>query len=249
MELGTAIDREKTVFLASTMPRRVKTVGAKKRKGKKQHNKRPKQQSDTRPIGFPFPATSRVRLRYVDVVPLVSTVGAMAKFAYFTNGLYDPQVSVGGHQPMGWDQAIAYYSNAVVLTSHISVRFAWTNTAAAALVPVIVGVEKHATGTSGLYTDWTSYREAGYPTRELAVLAVRPVQVSESFNHMQYFREDPRGSLAETANFVTGNPQRTATYSFFCQSVDKVTTSGSLQVTVTIDYDVEFSSPKQIVAS
>jgi len=220
-----------------------------KKRTKRKKGKNTNRRSDTRPIGFPFPSTSRVHLRYVDVVPLVSTVGAMAKFSYYTNGLYDPQVSVGGHQPMGWDQGIGYYNNAVVLKSRITVNFAWNNTAATALAPVIVGIEKHATGTSGLYTDWTSYRESGYPTRELAVLAVRPVSVKESFDHMQYLKEDPRGSLAETANFATGNPVRTAIYTFFIQSVDKATTSGSVQATVVIDYDVEFSSPKQIAAS
>jgi len=203
----------------------------------------------TRPIGFPFAGTARVHLRYVDVVPLVSTVGAMAKFSYYTNGLYDPQVSVGGHQPMGWDQGIAYYNNAVVLKSKINVTFDWATTAATGLVPAIVGLEIHATGTSPVYTDWTSYAEAGYATKILPVIGVKGVNCKEFFNHQEYFREDPRGSLGETANFVTGNPVRLATYVLFVQSIDKATTSGTLFARVTIDYDVEFSSPKQITAS
>jgi len=203
----------------------------------------------TRPIGFPFPEKHRVHLRYVDFVQMVSPLGVMAKFSYFTNGLFDPQVSVGGHQPMGWDQAIAYYNFAVVLGSKIKSTFEWTSNSASALAPAVVGMELHSTGLSGLYTDWTAYAEAGYDAKVLPINAIKGVQVAEKFNHEEYFQEDPRGALTETGNFATGNCVRTATYSMWIQSVDKATTSGVVLVKVQLDYDVEFSGPKQIPQS
>lgn len=50
-------------------------------------------------------------------------------YTYFTfraNGMYDPEVAVGGHQPMGFDQMCELYLNWTVIGSKIVVRTAST---------------------------------------------------------------------------------------------------------------------------
>jgi len=179
---------------------------------------------------------------------MVSTLGVMTKTSYFTNGLFDPQVAVGGHQPMGWDQALQYYNLAIVMGSTIKAEFDWASSAAAALAPVAIGMELHNSSVT-TYSDFTAYAEAGYDVQTLPVNAIKTVTVKEAFNHFQYFRSDPRGNLSDNANFASGNAVRTATYTAFIQSWDRATTSGVVQVKFTIDYDVEFSDPQFIAQS
>ena len=72
------------------------------------------------------------------VVPLQSTVttryaskhtmnpgsgGAAAAYFYSANGLFDPDRSLGGHQPYGFDEYMELYDHFVVLRSRIMVTF------------------------------------------------------------------------------------------------------------------------------
>jgi len=201
------------------------------------------------PVGFPFPERHRIHMRYCDTVQLTSAAGVIGTFAWYTNGIYDPQVSVGGHQPMGFDQAMAYYGNAVVLESKIKCDLGFITTAAAALTPVACGVDVHVSGVASPYTNWTAFREAGYQVKFLAANAVRPVTVRAEFNHEKFFQEDPRGSYTETGNFITGNPARLAQYKIWVQPVDQATTIGAIDALVQIDYDVELSRQNQLAQS
>lgn len=42
---------------------------------------------------------------------------------YRGNGLYDPEVAVGGHQPRMFDQMCLFYQSYLVLGSKISITF------------------------------------------------------------------------------------------------------------------------------
>jgi len=39
------------------------------------------------------------------------------------NGLFDPEIPIGGHQPMGFDQAMAFYDHYTVVRSSVTVTF------------------------------------------------------------------------------------------------------------------------------
>lgn len=74
-----------------------------------------------------FPQSLRTTLRYV--VRKDYNVSSLANIEYErfrANGMFDPEVSLGGHQPRGFDQAMALYQTFTVLGSTISVNFAYT---------------------------------------------------------------------------------------------------------------------------
>lgn len=58
-----------------------------------------------------FAARTIRSLRYSDVFQLTTTAGAVATYVFAANGLYDPNVTGTGHQPMGFDQLMLFYNH------------------------------------------------------------------------------------------------------------------------------------------
>lgn len=69
------------------------------------------------------PLQKRVRLRYVSHERLAGPAAAAIVVKEFrANGLYDPQVALGGHQPYGFDQLMNMYTHFTVLRSVMEIE-------------------------------------------------------------------------------------------------------------------------------
>lgn len=65
-----------------------------------------------------------VKLKYTELFQMnPGALGVPATFVFSANGLYDPAISIGGHQPRGFDQLMALYDHYTVLKSKIVVTF------------------------------------------------------------------------------------------------------------------------------
>lgn len=60
-------------------------------------------------------------LRYADVVSLVTGAGGNQTHLFSCNGLYDPNITGIGHQPLYFDQLVALYKHYTVLSSKIKI--------------------------------------------------------------------------------------------------------------------------------
>lgn len=70
-----------------------------------------------------FPKSKRVRMRYATTATInPDGTGVPAWVSIRANGMFDPEVAVGGHQPMGFDQWMTVYDHFTVTESVISVR-------------------------------------------------------------------------------------------------------------------------------
>lgn len=99
-----------------------------------------------------FPQSLRTTLRYV--VRKDFNVDSLANISYErfrANGMYDPEVSLGGHQPRGFDQAMALYQTFTVVASRISVNFAYTGYDGPATLDS--GTQSHLVKSTGDVTD------------------------------------------------------------------------------------------------
>jgi hypothetical protein len=186
-------------------------------------------------------------MRYVDEAQLVSNIGAMATDKWFCNGLFDPYVAVGGHQPMGFDQMMAYYAYALVYSSKITVTFMPRSTTELAS-PVACGIQPVATDASVVaYTDWTSAKEAGHSVKFISHTSPSAT-CSAVFNYRKCTGQIVN-TLADSANTVAANAARLWTFVVWLQSVDKVSTSVTYDVVVVLDYTVRFYDHKYLPAS
>lgn len=72
-----------------------------------------------------FPQSMSTKLRYCDSVDLTPNSSSINSVSYLANGLFDPQVAVGGHQPRGFDEFMEIYKKFTVKGATISVTFCY----------------------------------------------------------------------------------------------------------------------------
>lgn len=70
-------------------------------------------------IKTPFPALLRNQLVYAEQTTLSLTTGAYNWHMFKCNGLYDPNHTGTGHQPLYFDQLMAIYNHYTVVSSYI----------------------------------------------------------------------------------------------------------------------------------
>jgi hypothetical protein len=69
-----------------------------------------------------FPISKTVRgMSYCELVNVTGTSGVPGGYVFTANGLYDPNVTSTGHQPLGFDQMMLFYEQYTVLRSKIKV--------------------------------------------------------------------------------------------------------------------------------
>lgn len=73
-------------------------------------------------LQFGFPTKIITILRYVDILPQTSTAGGIATTVYRLNGLFDPDVTNVGHQPMYFDNYAQIYQSYRVLGSRLTTK-------------------------------------------------------------------------------------------------------------------------------
>jgi len=88
-------------------------------------------------FGTGFPKQAIVTHKYIDNFNLASTTGAPAGYVISCNGMFDPNISGTGHQPMYFDQFSAIYDHYVVIGSKITIKAAGN---LATSVPVVIGL-------------------------------------------------------------------------------------------------------------
>lgn len=90
-----------------------------------------------KPYPTGVPPQLRVVHRYSDTLTFTHGGSAAAAYKqYVANGMYDPDVSAGGHQPMYFDELAALYRHYMVTSSKVTVEFS----TAANSVPHVIGV-------------------------------------------------------------------------------------------------------------
>lgn len=72
--------------------------------------------------GFGFPKLLRMSHRYIDYAITSNTAGTMANYLFRCNGMFDPNVSITGHQPMYYDNLTALYNHWFVFKSKLSLE-------------------------------------------------------------------------------------------------------------------------------
>lgn len=85
-----------------------------------------------------FPERKLVRLKYTETITLDPGAGAAVVNYFSCNGMFDPNITGTGHQPLGYDQWQALYESYQVLSAKIKVTP--VNASTANVIPVAYGV-------------------------------------------------------------------------------------------------------------
>lgn len=166
--------------------------------------------------------------------------GTCATRVYSANGVYDPLIALGGHQPRGFDQLIVLYDHFVVTSSSIKVYFD-NNSEASAMIAGVAVRDQASTST-----DFRDYMEWG--PKKITWLA----ETSSGINAktVQY-KVDPNKFLGrndplsdpDLKNSASSNPSEEAYWHIFCFPGNTGDAS-PVNAVVEIEYGGWFIEPK-----
>lgn len=184
------------------------------------------------------------KLRYVDTVTLAPSTGA-STYRFSANGMYDPDISGTGHQPLGFDQYMLLYDHYKVLKSKITVQFCLPATDVQAddcvlaiyLDDDVGSISNIGTAIEQGNTVWTAAKATG----------VKPYKLSKTFTSKEFF-----ANKKESAELVGGdgsNPAEQAYWSVMAGPMNGLDNPADFRILVTIDYTCRFSEKKTLAAS
>lgn len=183
---------------------------------------------------FGFPNSIITKLRYCTIVDLSSGAGAVAGNTFAANGIFDPDITGGGHQPLYRDNFGTLYDQYVVIGSKIKVTFA----AGTGTLPFIVGITGDDDSTvSG--TLETLMEQNNSISTVCGAVGAPPVVLTQTFEPLEMFGVDAKDD-GSSATVVSANPTELWTYRIWSIPAD-LTTAGHCYAKVEIDYTVKFT--------
>lgn len=206
-----------------------------------------KRAAQSRLTGLPFPTKLRRKLNYCEKLTLnPGAAGIPAGNVFRANGLYDPNQTGTGHQPMGFDELMTAYERYTVLGATIEVT---GNGAGTGGEPVIVGIEvSESTGISG---DVTTIIERGRATwKVVGTPNIGPsIRTIKQATDIGKFLGVPdvlgEHDLSGTDSSVPTRPVYFKVFMADTGSDDP----GGMELIVCITYDVVFHQPRALLQS
>lgn len=183
-------------------------------------------------MGVGFPKMIKMTHKYAENITLTSTTGVTQAFRWKANGMYDPNHTGTGHQPMFFDQLGAIYNHFTVIASKIRVQFIPTTSTS---VPCHVGINVNddITGIQGVAVD-TIAEQTLTRNKKIAYSPERPATVVSKFSAKKTFGGSVLGNQ-NLAGATTYDPTELAFYNIYLCAADGSTTV-SCYVIVEIEY-------------
>lgn len=183
----------------------------------------------------------RTKLNYYDVATISTGAGSAGARIYSTNGLYDPDITGAGHQPMPFDQLMLSFEHFVVLRSKMTVNFKATSTTNTTSVAISLNA-----GTTPI-TAYGQLCENGvlvrdrlgmYPYEGSVKALSMPCDVAK-FGCVRTLRDNPNyeGSVA-------ANPTEQSYFHISAWNPDSVS-SIDVICEIWIEYDAIFREPRK----
>lgn len=181
------------------------------------------------------------RLRYSDSISLTSSTGVAGGYVFSANGLFDPDITSTGHQPVGFDQMMVSFNHYCVKRSKIIATFINTGTHCSIAVkiagsPTLVTIPNQIVEDGRVVRDHLNDGKIGdnyIKTLEIVCDIGRSTGVGNIRDEF-----DLRGSAA-------ANPVEQEY--FHVQSWGLSSTS--LEVDVVVEYEAWFTEPRDLTES
>lgn len=195
------------------------------------------------------PKSKIVKLKYVEEITLDAATGFIAYGDYCANGLYDPRLAIGGHQPYGFDQVMVNYDHYQVIGAKITA--AYQGISASNLIPgyLTVGLFDK-TGVPASYSSvehmLESNRIRGPVTTTFSTgqgYSGTAKVARRAFSSKKFFRQ-PFGEN-ELQGSVAANPVERAVFCVMHSSVGGNNPTAA-NILITIEYIAVLTEPKLI---
>lgn len=178
-------------------------------------------------------------LKYVHIGQLnPGAVGVPATYVFTANGLFDPDITSGGHQPRGFDELKNLFDHYYVTSSTIKLSVMASTAQAGAICGI--SLQDDATPEADMITAMEnricSYKPLAYGNGSITV--------NLGFNSKSFFDINDRQLYGTSSS----NPSDQAYYVVFAQPT-YATDLAAIDFMVEIQYTVTFSEPNNIAQS
>lgn len=197
-------------------------------------------------MGKGFPRKVKFTHRYVDFQILqTGAAGIIGTVALACNGMFDPYLAAGGHQPYYFDQLSAIYDHYTVIGSKITVRV-MSNETTAKPISVVVMVNDDATVTPTTFSALAEHPSATV-SRLVPWGGNQEIVLTKSWSAKKTFGGDPLANDNLQGTF-SANPTELSAYVIAVDS-EPSTAQGTVTILYTIDYIAVWDELKDIAGS
>lgn len=188
----------------------------------------------------------KANLKYCESITLNAAAGVTGTYVFAANGLFDPNITGAGHQPVGFDQYMQLYELYTVTASMIKVTFINTDSTNPIWVMLFNRDLDSTNADPRVYiengaTVWDVCGRSGSGT-EIKTLKLA-MDMRQFSNNKDIMSED---NYAGTDSI---NPQETQYYYVSVVAADLASDPTATIVLVEITYEVYFRQPKQAALS
>ena len=180
------------------------------------------------------------KLRYFGRAAINAPAALSGVHVCAANDLYDPDVTGVGHQPVGFDQMMEFYTHFKVLSSKITVWFTSEGNPGS---PLMCAVSLKSVNTTG--SSITRVIENGDCSFDLkSNHALDPSKLTKSFNLDKWLPNQKYDQ--RTLGTSSSSPTEVAYYHINVEALDGSSDPGSMIIGYVIDYVAEFTEKKQV---
>jgi len=187
-----------------------------------------------------FPVRTKKMLRYSDSFQVATGAFVAGNYVYSANGLYDPNITGTGHQPMGFDQIMLYYNHYVCTKARITVKFRNQD----ADDTVTVGIRLHASPTPN--TDPFQIMESGQCVSEKLLqsgVAGSACTLTASMDIAKFAGKKFLVDDNDQAGTISANPNEQSYFHVFAYNNESINVVNWF-MEVVIDYEAWFIEPR-----
>lgn len=196
---------------------------------------------------FPIRKYVKSQLYYEDGIIRTTTVGGTAIYTFSANGLFDPNITGTGHQPIGFDQMMALYEHYTVIRSHIKVTF-FNSSAEPARVAIYLSPDnitpsRTAIMENGLIKTRMISGDTGAGTHRQATIEL-------TCDVPKYFGKSYQSILAETemSGTIAANPAEQVYFVIAIWNPVGID-DANVGLDVVLSYDSMYWEPKKLASS
>lgn len=188
-----------------------------------------------------FPAN----LKYAMSGTLTIVAGNTPVRVFRANGMFDPDLTGGGHQPMGFDQLKLWYNNYTVIGSKLRVQFISAVDDTSIGQGIVVGLSKSRTSTG---RNWEEYTEQGGTKQTYMAVGGGsniPVTMTMTASPKKYFGITNIMDEESLKGNTLADPVKDMLFHVFASSLGAASTQ-NIHFKVEIDYACIWTNPVQV---
>lgn len=199
-----------------------------------------------------FPRSVRTKLVYTECITITSAANS-GYFGMRANGIYDPNYTGVGHQPLGFDQFAGLYNHYLVTGATCRVSFFPSDTTNS--YPLACGLLLHEDGVLSSTTPST-LMEGTAPKDRIVVNSLGPYhganvpRLTVSYDPKSWFGvKDIEDNAYPLGAPINTNPSDAAVFVAWVADISGSYTPANVRVVFEIDYDCYFTEPIEQLGS